>query len=401
EDTDDDIFQQTSGDQSPFDRNLPTTHEYLGKLENISGYTIFDHGQIIELDAMCTKTMVFPGFTLPLVIQNSFSWEKQLKDGFIFVLTCYNNNKTSIFEYGVVMEVYETNDKNAESVHLKAKGRQRCRILPPIEVPVASMHRMRRVKVQIISDYNLYSPLISTQLNNLKRRATIEWKPENRKLRKYHAAQFNQASFVYDMYEEEYYKEKILDIIYQYFIKDNIPRDPLTLSYWFAQNFQLTHEERLNILAAGTTLERLRLELSFLRLKRNICCSRCGSYISELDKVFAMSKDGVQSNYCNPFGIVYETLTVTECENVSLEGYPSKKFTWFPGYYWTILKCKTCTGHLGWRFKSDKLSPPTFYGLGRSCVEIKIIDDMYVKKVFDELKAELENHNFSSLYIET
>lgn len=95
-----------------FDTNLPTTHkvsvtifgnraacffqcffcleQYLGKLENVSGYTLYDDGQILEnMLALYTNTMVFPGFTLPLVLKFSFHTEsmiEEIRKGYKFVL---------------------------------------------------------------------------------------------------------------------------------------------------------------------------------------------------------------------------------------------------------------------------------------------------------------------------
>lgn len=86
-----------------------------------------------------------------------------------------------------------------------------------------------------------------------------------------------------------------------------------------------------------------------------------------------MSKDGVQSNYCNPGGHVYETVTVSKAKNFHLIGVPSKQFSWFPGYAWTIMQCKMCNRHLGWQFTAKNLVPSCFYGLAKSGFDIKII----------------------------
>ena len=80
-----------------------------------------------------------------------------------------------------------------------------------------------------------------------------------------------------------------------------------------------------------STLERLRLELKFLEMERLLCCALCKGEITNQKHVFAMSKDGVQSNYCNPGGHVYETVTVIKAKNFNLSGTPSKEFSWFPG----------------------------------------------------------------------
>lgn len=59
---------------------------------------------------------------------------------------------------------------------------------------------------------------------------------------------------------EKYIK---LDIFWNFL--EYIPRDPVMLSYWFVQNYQLNHEERLHILKLNSALERLRLEYRFLK----------------------------------------------------------------------------------------------------------------------------------------
>jgi hypothetical protein len=42
----------------------------LGKLDNVSGCAFYDDGEITTLAAIQTNTLVFPGFTLPLVLNN-------------------------------------------------------------------------------------------------------------------------------------------------------------------------------------------------------------------------------------------------------------------------------------------------------------------------------------------
>lgn len=66
--------------------------------------------------------------------------------------------------------------------------------------------------------------------------------------------------------------------------------------------------------------------------KRLICCANCEAEIAQQTNVFPMSKDGVQSNYCNSGGYVYETVTVSKATNFNLIGRPSSQFSWFPGF---------------------------------------------------------------------
>lgn len=54
-------------------------------------------------------------------------------------------------------------------------------------------------------------------------------------------------------------------IIHFLCFSEYIPRDPVMLSYWFVQNYQLNHGERLHILRLNSALERLKLEYRFLK----------------------------------------------------------------------------------------------------------------------------------------
>ncbi|KAF5283193.1 hypothetical protein FQA39_LY17385 [Lamprigera yunnana] len=155
-----------------------------------------------------------------------------------------------------------------------------------------------------------------------------------------------------------------------YSLPDDIPMDPVTLSYWFMQNFQLTYEERLHLMKLDSVIERLRLELKFLATERLLCCAMCKAELTNQKQVFAMSKDGVQSNYCNPNGHVFETVTVLTVKNFNLVGSSSQEFSWFPGYLWTIMQCRGCRSHIGWKFTSDFLHPRAFYGLAKSGLDI-------------------------------
>lgn len=60
-------------------------------MNNVSGYTLYDDGEIVDILAIYTTTMVFPGFTLPLVMNNSVEtslMEKYIEKKKVFVLLC-------------------------------------------------------------------------------------------------------------------------------------------------------------------------------------------------------------------------------------------------------------------------------------------------------------------------
>ncbi|KAJ8956095.1 hypothetical protein NQ318_016548 [Aromia moschata] len=373
---------QASSNNGQFDTDLPTAHRYLGKLNNVSGYTLYDDGEVLDILAIYTTTMVFPGFTLPLVMNNyveTTMMQNFIEKNNVFVLLCANSAFSGIYNYGVTMEIFETQMRN-NVLNIKARGRQRCKLVPGYEIK-SWAGRLKQVKIKIIAEPEISSPLCDTQLLSLKRKrlfTSTEYQDivKNYKYRRYHLAQFPISPWVYDKYEISYYVKLLLDGLTHY-IGEYIPEDPIKLSYWFVQNYQLRHDERLHILKLNTALERLKLEYKYLKLassntERKMCCDSCGTEITDPSKVFAMSKDGIQSNYVNPGGHVYETVTVMNAQNFQLVGNPSKQFSWFPGYAWTIMQCKSCNNHLGWRFTSTMLRPSCFYGLAKSGFKVVI-----------------------------
>lgn len=379
EESSDENEPATSSGVVEFDPDLPTTHKYLGKMNNISGYTLYDHGEEVTTLALFTNTMVFPGFILPLVMSYNETpvMQRYLEKSNVFVLIYGDANKRSIFEYGVSMEIFETHLRNGE-LNIKARGRQRCMLKPRTEKrPIAG--RLQEITFIMLAEPSVTSPICDTQLLNLKaKQLTFSKNYEDimayYKYRRYHLSQYPLSSWVYDKNEISFLVKKIREKLANY-PSDFVPEDPVQLSYWVAQNYQLNHDERLRILSLNTAFERLRLELYFLNNfdNRLIRCLHCDEIITTPDKVISMSKEGIQSNYVNPGGHVFETLTVSDASNFQLYGHPSKMFSWFPGYAWTIIQCKKCSNHLGWRFTSNTLNPKCFYGLAKSSFKIVVL----------------------------
>ena len=70
-----------------------------------------------------------------------------------------------------------------------------------------------------------------------------------------------------------------------------------------------------------------------------------------------MSASGLMAAYVNPHGQIHETLTVLQAKNIRLLGQEVAEHSWFPGYKWTIVQCRLCGNHLGWRFRNPSLKP--------------------------------------------
>lgn len=170
------------------------------------------------------------------------------------------------------MEIYETTNKNGV-LCLKARGRQRCKIVPGQDSrPLAG--RLQKVTVKILPEPQVGSPLDNTMLWSLQtRRHCFERDFDalmgRYRYRRYHLAQYPLCSWVYDYNEVSCLVKKIVKWLACFYFEEHLPTDPILLSYWVVQNFQLTHEERLKIMKLNSSWERLRLELQYLKMVRN------------------------------------------------------------------------------------------------------------------------------------
>lgn len=110
---------------------------------------------------------------------------------------------------------------------------------------------------------------------------------------------------------------------------------------------------------------------------RYFVCCQCKAKIAHFNSLFAMSKQSIQTNFCNPAGYIHETNTVlsTVPNAVYLQGLPCSQFSWFPGYAWQIAACRRCNGHIGWKFTvspdATNLLPKKFYGLSGGRILIR------------------------------
>lgn len=69
------------------------------------------------------------------------------------------------------MEIFETQMRN-NVLNIKAKGRQRCKLVPDCEIKSWS-GRLKQVTVKIIAEPDIVSPLCDTQLLMLKQKRLL------------------------------------------------------------------------------------------------------------------------------------------------------------------------------------------------------------------------------------
>ncbi|CAG4942173.1 unnamed protein product [Parnassius apollo] len=228
---------------------------------------------------------------------------------------------------------------------------------------------MRFAEVVVLGEVRASAPLQRVRLASLDPlRAARD--PLERRLRDMDAALTPWPRFVYDAFDFR----RMRDLICDYFksIKlERVPEEPVSLSFWVASNLALSARDRLALFTVDDALLRLHMELRFIARKSILCCSSCMAEIARREDIFAMSSDGVHSNYTNLGGYMHDIVTVSRASNTHLSGRPSREYSWFPGYAWTIAVCASCMAHVGWRFDCTKrsLRPQQFFALCRNYVQ--------------------------------
>ncbi|EKE40275.1 hypothetical protein ENUP19_0266G0001 [Entamoeba nuttalli] len=101
------------------------------------------------------------------------------------------------------------------------------------------------------------------------------------------------------------------------------------------------------------------------------CCNEFNikTIFCPTENIFSISTSGISSNHVNPSGFTFTVTTAIHCSNLRVETQPSYEFSWFEGYAWQIIVCKSCESHIGWKFttQNDLLKPKVFYGLRSDC----------------------------------
>ncbi|KAJ0172843.1 hypothetical protein K1T71_011982 [Dendrolimus kikuchii] len=369
----------TDEEEQQFDISLAASHSYMGPgLVTMSGRSVLEAGWEGRVPVVAHHGTVFPGETVPMLLPNpddAAVLARAIKQDKLFGLLCPDESGTLVSGYGVLCEVFEAGvsveQEAPPSLTFKARANHRFRFLdmPKHSVPIRIYSRMRFVEVVVLPEVALGDPLWHARLASLDhhRRGRTQ---ADRRLRRADAALTPWPLFVYDIFDYR----RMRALIARYFrslMLDKLPSEPVSLSFWVASNLALSARDRLALFVVDNALLRLHMEVRFISRKSVLCCSSCWAEVARRDQLFAMSSDGVHSNYTNLGGYMHDIVTVAACGNVALSGAPSAEYSWFPGYMWTIALCRICTAHLGWRFDAMKrnLRPQQFFGLCRNYVQ--------------------------------
>ncbi|XP_055534026.1 protein cereblon-like [Wyeomyia smithii] len=352
-----------------YNTELPTEHAYLGKLERVEGVDYLEPGKIYRLPICSHNSIVFPGEIVPMILNvatlNCNDPSDGVKFGLVFRTTFADN-----FIYGVTCQVFERGDHDANgSIVLKTVAQQRfhtVRHLPG-----------RRADVLILPEILLPDPLLSSCSNLMKRHAVSNDKQHARRFKAFLSHAMTWPKFVYDQYGTE----EVLSKVDRYlaFLKiTSVPSDPVKLSFWLARNIPIDERDRKLIYQANAVISRMLVINKSLDHMCYFLCKRCDNEVGSYNDIFAMSKQGVQTSYCNPSGFVHETLTIYKTKENSTFSVdrPTTEFSWFPGYAWQITLCANCREHLGWKFVATKKNylPTSFYGLSGNNIKVKSVN---------------------------
>ncbi|XP_067136121.1 protein cereblon [Centruroides vittatus] len=391
--------EQNNQPNVSYDTSLPTQHSYLGTdLEELSGRTVLDDNSCQSLPLLALRGVVLiPGQTLPLQLFQSatVSMMKHIieKDRTFGMVNLRSAGSTSggqpLALVGTTAEIRSYGEENLDhlsTLRVKAEGRQRFQVLETRR----QADGILIAKVKILPEIVLEDPGCGARLESLDRyrippppnldRITLQMqrlgntcvllpKPNRRKYNRHDFANYTWwPPWVYKQYDCEILMNKIRNELQGWNHTEGIPQNPTEFSFWVAGNLPLDDTLRLNLLAFNSAIQRLRYELSILEKYTILCCRECNAHIADRKDVFSMSLEGPQGTYVNPSGYVHETITVYKAHGLSLIGRPSTQHSWFPGYAWTIIQCRDCHTHMGWKFTAEKnkSQPEKFWGLCRS-----------------------------------
>ncbi len=85
---------------------------------------------------------------------------------------------------------------------------------------------------------------------------------------------------------------------------------------------------------------------------RDLLCKTCRSRISHEDHRIEVN-GAHEHTFVNPAGFVHRIGCFATATHLGEVGRPEEAFSWFPGFSWQVVACKTCRTHLGWIYRCE------------------------------------------------
>ncbi|CAI9773126.1 unnamed protein product [Fraxinus pennsylvanica] len=178
-------------------------------------------------------------------------------------------------------------------------------------------------------------------------------------------------SWVYRMYDSYILAQRAADR-WKHVVRvpnmDGFVMKPDLLSFHIASKIPVSESTRQELLEIDGISYRLQREIGLLESLDRIQCKTCQTLIARRSDMLVMSSEGPLGAYANEHGFVHEVTTLLKTNGLAIKGIPTKEYSWFPGYAWSIADCATCEMHMGWLFTATrkKLKPRSFWGIKSS-----------------------------------
>lgn len=240
----------------------------------------------------------------------------------------------------LLVKCMKKGEDNLGHITLKSRAHQRFQVVPQKDGTLTTTRqtdvgRIFYANIKILPEIILPDPIISINSSNNLLKFTNN-KSQKNKTMQLMTCNGVWPKFVYQQYEISSVLKKVeafLDILK--IDISTVPKEMIGLSFWLARNLPLSSKERERVFVTNCVNKRMLTIGKFINLISTFVCKRCNNKIAPYAEIFAMSKNGVQSNYCNPAGYIHETVTVYKIIDNSLDMVqrPSTEFSWFPGTY--------------------------------------------------------------------
>ncbi|XP_055902251.1 protein cereblon [Eupeodes corollae] len=395
--SDADAEERARSNEVRFDTNLPAEHTYLGNnMNRVSGVEYLETGRIHKIMLFMHQHIVFPGEVLPFMIPG-FIIDSDIDsdNGLLFGVAFGHVRcpKTQAM-YGVTCQIYEKGTDERGNTLIKSRALQRFITANDTRREhleyITSRPQLKTFgHVKILPEISLPDPLASINIGSMNRFRDIPGLAGY--LTDFRATSTIWPKHVFNQFTIGTIIQKVLKSLETNKVQ-SMPTDPTRLSFWLSRNAHISEDQLSKIFMTDCVNIRMRMIADSFSDGSVFVCRVCRNPIAHCRELFAMSKHGVQSQYCNSSGYIHETNTVYKVfpNAITFSGEPSSEFSWFPGYEWHIIVCKMCNRHIGWQFRAheENLSPVLFYGITGASVKVS-------KK--NETRT-LRNNLFSNLF---
>ncbi|KAH8243078.1 hypothetical protein KR032_004325 [Drosophila birchii] len=290
-----------------FDTNLPAEHSYFGThLSRVPGVDYLEVGSTHHMLIFLHQHILFPGEVLPFMIDGSmFDDDMPGLDGLIFgvgfpLMQPPENNPHKL--YGVTCQIYERGESDRELVFYKSRALQRIVInCDDIQGPPHYIARNPTTKcfskVKVLPEYFLPEPLQTVDMGSMARFRDI---PSMRD--QYRRFQLASTPWPADACQEYAFGDIVERARKKLEIHkiNTMPKCPIQLSFWLVRNLHLNEKMMRLTFLTDSVNTRLQLIGSTLKEESFFYCRYCNSSLAHCSDLFAMSKHGVQTQYCNP-----------------------------------------------------------------------------------------------------